>query len=162
MVFTAKYLNQHRVWLTVHSSMGGIFWERQLLKIMCPSALQSLHMGVYCWWWDELKMLTAKTPPTDLSSLSWWLLFHLTTQELDQRCLTLKAQVAIASRKWKFCIWGCYNACSQWIMYRVRFVLQTWPGFAYTSHRVINDSMGCLPFLIGLELFYPEAYQEIL
>lgn len=43
----------------------------------------------------------------------------------------------------------------------VRFVLQIWPGVAYTSHQVINGSLRCLPFLIGLVLFYPKDYHEI-
>ena len=59
-------------------------------------------MGICCWWWIVLKMLTDRHLLTDLSySLSWWLLSHLTTQQLDQGRLILKAQISVAWGKWK-------------------------------------------------------------
>lgn len=120
-----------RVWLTVHSAMGGIYWERQLLKIMCPPALQSLHNSG-CWWWVVLKMLPDRPFLTDLSSLSWWLLSHLTTQELEQGCLILKSTNCYSLRKMKVFVFGAATtyilsgSCVEWeLCYRLGQGLQT-------------------------------------
>lgn len=64
-------------------------------------------------------------------------------------------------RRMKGSVFWAFQLTFWWIMYRVRFVLQAWSGVAYAPHNVINDSLRCFPFLMGLLFFYDKAFQDI-
>lgn len=73
-----------------------------------------------------------------------------------QGCVIIKAPISGAGGKWKV----LYLRLLQLTFSVDRVQSETWPGVAYASHQVINGSLRCLPFLLGLGLFYPELTKK--